>query len=364
MRPEAELVLLLCRIPIRVESTRLIRALLKRSLEWEAVFSIAQAWEVEPVVFMNLRSLGGEALSGEIHRQLAIREQASRALALGATLRALELIRQVESPVRRVLLLKGPALAVAGYGDPSLRTSADIDLLVRRADLASAGDKLVAIGYKRDYPLIDERMLIKNQHALEFSRPGSKVELHWTLLSRHLHLNIDVDELWTSKQAIELGGVTIEAIAAQHLFFYICAHGAKHEWARLRWICDIAQFGERLSHGEVESVLTLATRLHAKRLVLLALVLARDIAGADISRFDIGSLGEEKHVQAAVSHVRQGLGLEAQSFVGVSRIVRDERLRTLLFWARARERLRDRAASFTIMLLSSQQQKALRWSRH
>ena len=50
----------------------------------------------------------------------------------------------------RLLFLKGPVLAAELYGDISLRTSKDLDILIPIADLEKVEELLLNVGYVRE----------------------------------------------------------------------------------------------------------------------------------------------------------------------------------------------------------------------
>ncbi len=60
-----------------------------------------------------------------------------------------ELARLLEGAPGRVVILKGAALATSVYGDPALRPMCDIDVLVRREDLALWTRQVTDLGYER-----------------------------------------------------------------------------------------------------------------------------------------------------------------------------------------------------------------------
>ena len=35
------------------------------------------------------------------------------------------------------------------------------------------------------------------------------------------------------------GGITLQTLAADELFAYLCVHGATHAWSRLKWLADV-----------------------------------------------------------------------------------------------------------------------------
>jgi len=81
----------------------------------------------------------------------------------------------------RVLPLKGPLLAERIYGELEARVSADIDLLVDRADLAPAIEALERLGYRSPFET-DMRQRKPEVHELLRSAAGlPEIELHWRL---------------------------------------------------------------------------------------------------------------------------------------------------------------------------------------
>lgn len=362
MRPVEDLVLALSRTPLPEDRLHAIRAAIddmtawdaffSQAVAWDAFFSQAAAWDVEPVVMSNLRTHFSDTLAEPILKRAAVHEQHARTEALSGTLVLVDLADRFTDRRIDLIILKGPAVAIAAYGNPSFRTFADIDLLVRKQDLASARDLLLALGYARDYSPSSERRLISDQHALEFSRENIKVELHWALLSKHLRFDIGEAELWSTSRLVPCAGAELRVLGPAHLFMFLCAHGTKHEWERIRWICDIVQLAERLDSGEADAVLALAERANAKRILELALRVARDVIGEMngpfVSRVPFSD-PEAARLAAQVS-MRLGLTEKRDSRAGWTARL-DFRLRPLIFWARSRERRTDQVATLVRVFL-------------
>jgi len=367
--PETELVLLLCRTPVSDEARKRIVALAALPVDWNAVLRHASGWEMEAVVCSNLRGGFGGAIPADVVRLAANSERACRAHTLARTLVTVELALKLEREGIEVVVLKGPAVGVAAYGDPSLRSFADVDLLVKRNDLVAARSVLQALGYTPNYAPGHEQLLINEQHALEFSDSRMMVELHWTLLERHLRFHVNEADLWARSVRVQCAGRSIKVLAPHHLFLFLAAHGAKHEWERLRWICDIAQLAARLKHGEAAEVEDLAKRLHAKRLLALALHLSRDVMGARPSSFSESGLP----VDRATGRLADGVIRRSGIFRVAGAPTRDfysrfePGLAQLLFWTRTRERLVDRVASLGTVLfvptVTDQGLNGFRWAR-
>ena len=366
---ETELVLLLCRTPIAARATVRVSALLAQPVDWDALFHRAAVWELEAVVFSNLRCVFGEAIPLKVLELVTDLERQSRAHTLARTLVTVDLAAKFDAHGIDSLVLKGPAVGVAAYGDPSLRSFDDIDLLVRRQDLERARDLLTTIGYARQYEPSHESFLIDQHHALEFSNSRTRVELHSALLERYLRLTIPENDLWNGDLRIQCAGGTLRVLAQHHLFLFLCAHGAKHEWERPRWIRDIAQLLQMLDAAAAARILDLAERTHAKRLVALGLRLARDMFDADISLFPDSRLVPESGTRRLVDLVlgRAGLVEAAPSRTASGRLLRhDPNIGPLIFWAAARERNIDKIACIARVLLvptlSDEGPRALRWA--
>lgn len=115
-------------------------------------------------------------------------------------------------PLRRTLKEAAAVLAAAGvavivykgqdyleriYGDLGARSMADVDLLVREADLGTAERALVAAGFIADPSC-------KLMHERKFCKDGVAIDLHHALLQR-ARMRIDHDELFTRAVPSTLG---------------------------------------------------------------------------------------------------------------------------------------------------------------
>jgi hypothetical protein len=143
----------------------------------------------------------------------------------------------------RSLFLKGPVIAADLYGDVSLRTSCDLDLLIPIKELEQAEALLVSLGYEKDEYIVSVLNDWKwRHHHTTFFHPkkGIKVELHWRLNpapSKEPSFN----ELWSRKRKSALISRPIYYLGREDLFMFLVSHGARHGWSRLRWLLDIKQ---------------------------------------------------------------------------------------------------------------------------
>jgi hypothetical protein len=347
MTPETDFVVALSRTPLGNKARERAQRLLERGVGWSRVLPLATQWRVEPTVFGNLGSEFAAAMPTDVRAEVATLEMQSRAYAVSRSLILLDLVRELEASGIPVLVLKGPAIAITAYDDPSRRIFSDADLLVRRQDLNRARDLVLARGYTASFQLERESALIASQEALEFSDSRMAVELHWTLLSRHLRFNLDVDDLWREAVEIECLGSTIRTLGPEHQFLYLCAHGAKHEWGVFRWICDVAQLSQRLTPQQAASVVELAAKANARRLLSLGLRIVRRLYGEEQSPFPLAAFRSEAETSRLVGLVEARLTSESRAALTLlpRRVANVHRyMEPLAFWIQSRERPLDRMA--------------------
>jgi hypothetical protein len=353
MTPETELVVALCRTPLEASDRARASFLLSRPLDWERIFSLAETGQVEAVTLTNLVSIDDGQLPQRISIEASVRAREARAIALSRTLAMNELLAIFAANRLPVIVVKGPALGVTAYGDPSMRSFADIDLLVKHEDLVSSRDLLLANGYTREYLPDDEANLITNGHALEFSGRPIKVELHESLLSHYLRVQFDADEIWSSSRGIMCAGREIQVLAPEIQFLFLCAHGAKHEWMQLRWICDIAQLLRVMRSVEKDRVIELAVRLHAKRLLAVASQLVFEVFGENPELSSRGHGPGIGRMRKRVDYVLERIGIQEPA--GPRELAWSMKLHpslpALTFWIASRERMRDQIGCALNVLL-------------
>src|SRR6266850_3662410 len=147
---------------------------------WDEVFQFALLHGVESYLYRCLIDAGVNlpvGLKERTERWLVIRQvwQSHVQLTLHDVLRILDAARV------QAVCLKGPVLGERLYPDSRTRPSADLDVLVARADLNRATNALAAIGYR---PANDsqERFLRRYHYHTILSRSCPPVvELHFSL---------------------------------------------------------------------------------------------------------------------------------------------------------------------------------------
>jgi hypothetical protein len=140
-----------------------------------------------------------------------------------------------------LIILKGPVLAQDLYGDISLRTCSDLDVLIPLCKLQQAEEVLKNQGYVKDEYIksVLNDWKWRHHHVTYFhAEKGAKVEIHWRL-NPGPSKEPTFTELWNRKRLCSITNQTVYILGKEDLFFFLVTHGARHAWSRLRWLFDI-----------------------------------------------------------------------------------------------------------------------------
>ncbi|MGE5477527.1 MAG: nucleotidyltransferase family protein [Bacteroidales bacterium] len=254
--------------------------------DWPSFFALARRHRVFSLVAERLRAV--RAVPAAIEEQLrgACRRHAVRNLQLASEARRLTAALEAEGIACAVL--KGGALSMRAYGQPLLRDARDVDLLVAPHALSRAGAVLAAAGLRLEKPAAQWRavqaLFRRYSHEYMLSAPsGVVVELKTRLHPTGGLMPVSVSALLERRVRVSVAGLDLPGLADEDLLPYLCGHGARHCWFRLKWLADIAALA---THGMPSSSLfdqlEAVRRLGGEVAVLEALLLAHDWLGADI----------------------------------------------------------------------------------
>jgi len=257
------------------------------NLDWPALLDLADAHAVTPTLYSALQDA---AVPQEFAGQLRSRFENSvrHSLALSGELaRLAALFDEHRIPF---VALKGPMLSHYLYGGLGSRTSGDIDVLVKREDVGRVRKILVSSAYHLKSTLhwnSDSACLRSREEEISFESPSEmSIDVHWRLMPRYSASVFDTLSGWESLRTIPLAGREIQTLAPEPLLLFLCAHGAKHMFERLGWICDIARFLQVTPNLDWTGIQAQSRRASAMRQLSLGLHLARELLDAPAPKLD------------------------------------------------------------------------------
>jgi hypothetical protein len=262
-----------------------IQSALVNDLDWDAVVVLAETHATSSLLHLNLRKAECDRVPAQVVASLRARHhaQAARNLVLAEELSRLVDVCRHEGI--RVLPIKGPTLAVLAYGDLSLRSFVDLDLLIAPQDFDRACQAICAGGCVPAYELTrDEQTYhVATRRQLPFlGRHAVMIELHSSLTDDYYHLPLDFETLWSRRQVVMVAGHELETLSMDDLCLLLVVHGAKHWWSCLMWICDFAELMRPEVSVHWANLLQQARELRCDTMLLLAASLAKNVLHADL----------------------------------------------------------------------------------
>jgi hypothetical protein len=287
----ADLLIACARASISDAGLEAVRAAVEAdALDWPLVVSTAKDHGVMPVLHRGIERAGvASAVPTAVWQELQsfVQKNARRNLYLMQSL--LRLIAALRMKNVRVLPYKGPLLALLAYGDLSMRQCGDLDIVTPKSDVPTARQVLKDLGYElmEKMDAEQEARYVASPHQYDFAYINADktvmIELHWQVTGRFLSFDPDPVDLWERSAKLTLFGASMNMLTPEDLLLILCAHGTKHFWTRLTWICDIALLLRKYPAMDWSLVLRRADELGARGMTLLSLELANQVLGAELS---------------------------------------------------------------------------------
>lgn len=216
------------------------------NIDWEQFIQLAFHHRLYPLLYTKLVNSGYDWIPSHIIKHLAndYRKNIFNMLHLCGVMDKLNRLL-AENDIRS-LFLKGPILADELYGDLSMRTCGDLDILIPFADLQKADELLVSLGYEKDgyiQTLLNDWKWRHHHFTYYHQSDGTKIEIHWRLNPAPSQ-EPSFEELWEQRRQTAILSYPTFYLGEKDLFFFLATHGARHAWSRLRWLLDIHQMTE------------------------------------------------------------------------------------------------------------------------
>ena len=298
-----------CQWPLSAEGEERVRAIAGELEDWAGFDAVISRNRIRPLAWHAL-SRAGVAVPEPFREKFAryAVDAARRSLFLARE--SLHLQQAFAGQGLPVMIIKGIPLAILAYGELGMKEAVDVDILVP-PQFASAGRQiLVDLGYKTQLDKLGAREMAgyaRHIHEAAFSHPGTgmNVDLHWMLVpNRKLLSGIGSNP---QTQDIAIPGGTLRTLADEPLFAYLCVHGARCNWNRLKWLADVGAFLSNRSEAEVVRLHEAATAYGVGRCASVALLLCRRLFGLALKQELATSLEQDPIVRALANNVLAGL---------------------------------------------------------
>jgi Uncharacterised nucleotidyltransferase len=345
--PEWDLVLAASCADPRESDLDRIRSLLnrpvpERPVEWEAVFRLADHHGTSSLLYQNLSRLGGIVPPSELaSARHSYERNVHKCLFLAREM--IRILDRLDGMGIEAIPYKGIVLSEVYYGDMALRQSGDLDVFVRRHDVARIQSAIRQLGYILRVPVPEDAAedYITSGYECTFDSPAGRnlLELQWALEPHFFAVDFDMDGLFQRAVNVTVAGRRVKTPSAEDLLLVLSVHAAKHVWGRLIWLCDIEQI-LKLGNLNWESVQAHARKFGIERILHVTLLLVnRFLATAIPSPIEKLTLADRAarafadEIAAAMLH---GVSYEEQqiSYFRLMMRLRERRMDRLRFLAR------------------------------
>lgn len=252
-------------------------------IDWNLLVDLAMHHRVYPVLYGKLKALPVATQIPAFVLEILSEQYRRNTFQMLHFSAEMEYVSQLFSQYQIPLLfLKGPTLGHDLYGDISLRTSGDLDVLVPMEQLTYTEGILRQAGYQKD----DYIKSVLNDwkwrhHHVTYTHPDKriKLEVHWRLNPGPAK-EPTFHDLWKRKRKSNLTNSVIYTLGNEDLLLFLTTHGARHGWSRLRWLLDIhkllnKELNWRIVHKQFKTY-------HVSHIGGQALILSAEIFGTKI----------------------------------------------------------------------------------
>ncbi|KYG84708.1 hypothetical protein AWW67_01300 [Roseivirga seohaensis] len=210
-------------------------------------------------------------VEGEVFRQLEL------------THTLVNIVKLIYKSQINVLSFKGPVLSYELYESYGLKSSIDLDLLVKKEDVVAVEELLLSRGYMPEklrlgkMPRLVWRLFrIFNYHGGYINlKKRQKIELHWKFFASERAFPKSTEEQFETLKPCVIAGETIFTLPKEDLFIYLAIHGSIHLWVRLKWLLDIRGLLNKYGNDmDWKYVLRESDRVDMRRAILLAVYLS------------------------------------------------------------------------------------------
>jgi hypothetical protein len=214
---------------------------LEQNIDWDYFLQLVMHHRIYPLVYAKLKELRDQAVPSFVMEMLKREYQKNTFSMLHLSAEMERVSKWFSQRNIKLLFLKGPPIAQDIYGDISLRTSKDLDVLIQFEDVKKAEDVLIELGYEREdrfFSLANEWKWL--HHHIIYFHPQKKiqVEIHWR--SQPFPIKQPTfHELWERRRKSEVTSSPVYFLGEEDLFIFLIAHGTRHGWFRLRWLADV-----------------------------------------------------------------------------------------------------------------------------
>ncbi|WP_176772776.1 nucleotidyltransferase domain-containing protein [Sporomusa acidovorans] len=258
--------------------------LISGNVNWPDFTRLVLRHRLYPIVYRYFKKLAHPGVPDDVMTNLSQFDKENIYKTLKMLTEFQTLLKSFDEGGITAVPIKGFPLAYQLFGDITLRTSRDLDILISPVDVDRSMKILERKGYVCNQSLNGafslKRWMKFNKH-LEYQNHhlGICVELHWRLNCHCMDLPQDI--IRGNMQLVRMLDYSVKIFGRESLLLYLVIHGAAHGWFRLKWLLDIDTM---IRKGDFcwDKLYQLANHLELRTVVNQTLILVRTFFGTPL----------------------------------------------------------------------------------
>ncbi len=277
MSKELEYMLLMSVWKMSAEQEKKAIKLFQEGLDWDVFLAEVNQNRVWPLVHYNMKRY--EMIESDAFQSIAKRVNQCNYVSMKSTMTLAKVFKVFDEHRIDAMVLKGPTLSQKIYNNVSMRSSKDLDILVREEQLLEAVDVLESIGFCCSAALKTSKRrkcIFNKQIAHDFSLYDGtvEIELHWRTDSIK---GLTFDTMFEQKESRILCGVRVDMPNRLANLYYLVFHGVKHGFYRLKWLLDIYELLQREDYLNIQELYHYFTQKKTGYILLATLMILHSL---------------------------------------------------------------------------------------
>jgi hypothetical protein len=230
------------------------------------------------------RALALRGQAGPAFREIDYLHRSARRRAAMFAMKRDQVVAAVSSAGVRPVILKGTALAITVYEEPSERDFADLDILVREDRLEQSVRALEAIDYVGPASPEDSLAYRHCHFHLPLRHPDAHlVEIHWALTRTGAPFELDATEFLAQSTRLERPGRPVLFLPRpEHTLLHMVVQNLQEGFSRLARLVDMDRIVASTPGFDWNTLLTEARNGHLASATAVSLQLANRLLGARV----------------------------------------------------------------------------------
>ncbi|MEO8562078.1 MAG: nucleotidyltransferase family protein [bacterium] len=274
--------------------------------DWPSTLYIARQQGLDALLASTLAKGGAADPLQEIARSAVT---ASTARTLGQQRLLARVLGALSDAGVPALPYKGPVLALQLYGDATLRTSVDLDVVVPLASYAAARQALISLGLppRGGHSARQERTLFRwLGHASFGTGTEEFIELHWRFAPLQFPFALTPEAALSRATRGRMAGQDVAMMADDDLAVTLAMHAARHLFERLEWLAGVTRLLVARA-ADPRGLVDHATRLRGRRALLVAAGVAHRVLDAPLGERWLALIAEDRDAERVAAVMTEEL---------------------------------------------------------